>query len=267
MGLGIAHAFAINDFVVTLCEPFDAARERARDEFTQVVASGVARGKLSQDEADHAHANIEFVGAVDDIPAGADLIIESVPELEAIKLDVLKSIEARRPVLIGSNTSSLSIDMLAGALNDPTTFCGFHFFNPVWSKSLVEIVVGTSTSAETLERTKTFARDIHKDVIVVKDSPGFATSRLGLALGLEAIRLLESGIASAEDIDTAMTKGYGHPMGPLRLTDLVGLDVRLNIAHYLETVYGDRFAAPLMLEEMVADGKLGKKSGQGFFSW
>jgi 3-hydroxybutyryl-CoA dehydrogenase len=267
MGLGIAHAFAVNGVAVLLCEPDEAARDRGREQFARLILDGVRRGKLSDGDASLAHECIRFVDDVAAFPTGIDIAIESVPERLEVKHAVLRAIEARGPSIIGTNTSSLSIDSLATSLDDPAQFLGFHFFNPVWAKSLVEIVMGTATTQETLQRSVAIAKAIGKNTIVVKDSPGFATSRLGLALGLEAIRLLESGAASAEDIDIAMTEGYGHPMGPLRLTDLVGLDVRLDIARYLHTVYGDRYAPPKLLEEMVADGRLGKKSGQGFFAW
>jgi 3-hydroxybutyryl-CoA dehydrogenase len=267
MGLGIAHAFAVSAIPVVLCEPDEARRARAQGIFAGVVSSGVQRGKLSAEQAATAHECIRFAASVHHIPTGADVVVESVPERLDVKHAVLKQIEEREPVLLGTNTSSLSIDSLAASLQRPERFLGFHFFNPVWAKQLVEIVVGTQTSEESRSRAVAAAAAIGKATIVVGDSPGFATSRLGLALGLEAIRLLESGIATAEDIDTAMTLGYGHPMGPLRLTDLVGLDVRLDIARYLQTVYGDRFSPPRLLEEMVAEGRLGQKTGEGFYRW
>jgi 3-hydroxybutyryl-CoA dehydrogenase len=267
MGLGIAHAFAVRGMPVVLCDPDEGARERAQATFSSLVSGGVARGKLSAEQAAAAHECLRLVASVAAIPAGADLVVESVPERLDIKQDVLRQIEEREPLVVGSNTSSLSIDILAAGLAHPERFLGFHFFNPVWAKQLVEIVVGRSTSDDTRALALDAAAAIGKDTIVVKDSAGFATSRLGLILGLEAIRLLESGIASAEDIDTAMTMGYGHPMGPLRLTDLVGLDVRLDIARYLQSVYGERFAPPRLLETMVAEGRLGKKSGEGFYRW
>lgn len=267
MGLGIAHAFAINGVTTTLCEPVPEARDRAQRQFDAVLDDGARRGKLTDERAARARAGLNFVAAVSDVPIGADIVIESVPERLELKQQVLRDLESRGPQIIGSNTSSLSIDSLAERLARPERFLGVHFFNPVWAKTLVEVVVGSATSEETLRAALGVAKAIGKETITVKDSPGFTTSRLGVILGLEAIRLLESGAASAEDIDTVMTLGYAHAMGPLRLTDLVGLDVRLDIARNLQSVYGDRFAPPNLLQQMVAEGRLGKKSGRGFFDW
>jgi 3-hydroxybutyryl-CoA dehydrogenase len=267
MGLGIAHAFAVSGIPVVACEPDDAARERAAARFTSVLEDGVRRGKLSEVDAGRARDCFRLVSRIADLPDGADVVIESAPEKLDLKRGVLHEIEGRAPVLLGTNTSSLSIDELARDLDRPDRLLGFHFFNPVWAKRLVEIVVGSATSGPALEQALDTVRAIGKEAITVQDAPGFATSRLGVLLGLEAIRILESGIASAEDIDLSMTGGYGHPMGPLRLTDLVGLDVRLDIARYLATVYGDRFTPPALLEQMVAEGRLGQKSGRGFFTW
>jgi 3-hydroxybutyryl-CoA dehydrogenase len=267
MGLGIAHAFAVRGIPVVACEPDEAARDRAAVRFGAVVQDGVRRGKLSEVDAQRARDCFRLVPRIGDLPAGADVVIESAPERLALKHEVLREIEGRTPILLGSNTSSLSIEELSRPLRHPDRVLGFHFFNPVWAKQLVEIVVAPATGDPALRQALDIVRAIGKEAITVRDSPGFATSRLGVLLGLEAIRILESGIATAEDIDRSMTGGYGHPMGPLRLTDLVGLDVRLDIARYLATVYGDRFAPPPLLERMVAEGRLGQKSGAGFFTW
>ena len=169
--------------------------------------------------------------------------------------------------LLGSNTSSIPIAELADGLTRPADFLGLHFFNPVWAMALLEVVVGPATAPETTETAVALAGRLGKDPVVVRDMPGFATSRLGVTLGLEAIRMVADGVAAAADIDKAMVLGYRHPVGPLELTDLVGLDVRLDIARTLQAAYGDRFAPPPLLVEMVAAGKLGKKSGQGFYTW
>lgn len=199
----------------------------------------------------------------------ADLAIEAVPENPSLKLAVLARIEQQVPrsALVATNTSSLSIDELAGALEVPGRFVGMHFFNPVPRSALVEIVTGRLTAAGTVERARAWVSELGKESIVVRDSPGFATSRLGVAIGLEAIRMLEEGVASAEDIDKGMVLGYRFPMGPLRLTDLVGLDVRLAIAEHLASTLGERFAPPALLRDKVAAGELGKKAGKGFFTW
>ena len=170
--------------------------------------------------------------------------------------------------LLATNTSSLSVAAIAAATARPARVLGMHFFNPVHLMKLVEVVTHAGTAPASVETAVALARRFGKEPIVVRDSPGFASSRLGVALGLEAMRMLEDGVASAEDIDRAMELGYNHPVGPLRLTDLVGLDVRLAIARYLHrTLGGGRFAPPAILERLVAEGKLGKKAGEGFFKW
>jgi len=210
---------------------------------------------------------ITHVFEVNDIAPGMDLVIETVPERLDIKLDVLGKIAQRDPAIIASNTSALSIDELSKSVADPQRFLGLHFFNPVWSIKLVEIVVGAQTSAETLNKAKAFTEQIGRQNLVVKDIPGFATSRLDLIASLEAMRMLEGGVASAEDIDRAAVVAYGHPIGPLRLSDIVGLDVRLDIARVLERAHGERYAPPKLLIDMVEQGVLGRKTGQGFFQW
>jgi 3-hydroxybutyryl-CoA dehydrogenase len=199
----------------------------------------------------------------------AALAIEAVVEDETLKRAVLADIERHvgEGTLIASNTSSLSIAGLARALGRPERFLGMHFFNPVPRSALVELVVGPDTSVDALDAAREWVRAIGKEEIVVRDSPGFATSRLGIAIGLEAIRMVEEGVASPEDIDRAMVLGYRFPMGPLRLTDLVGLDVRLAIAEHLASTLGDRYTPPKLLRDKVAAGELGKKTGKGFFLW
>lgn len=199
----------------------------------------------------------------------AALVIEAVPEDAALKADVLASLEAHFPptTMLATNTSSLSIDGLASGLGHAERFIGMHFFNPVPRSALVELVTGEATSGDTVATAQTWVERLGKESIVVRDSPGFATSRLGLIIGLEAMRMLEDGVASAEDIDKGMVLGYRFPMGPLRLTDLVGLDVRLGIAEYLAREIGPRFDPPQLLRDMVAAGHLGQKTGKGFYDW
>ena len=199
----------------------------------------------------------------------AEAVIEAVPEDLGLKQQTFGEVERHAPerALLASNTSSLRIDAIAGGLRSPARFVGMHFFNPAHILKLVEIVAGSRTSPDTIASARGLGVRMGKDPIVVKDSPGFASSRLGLVLGLEAMRMLEQGVASAQDIDKAMTLGYGHPMGPLKLTDLVGLDVRLAIAEYLQTELGPSFAPPRILRERVEAGKLGKKTGEGFYVW
>nr|BFF17710.1 hypothetical protein GCM10025730_12310 [Promicromonospora thailandica] len=196
------------------------------------------------------------------------LVVEAVPELVELKHDVLRRTAAVAPAaVIGSNTSSLSIDTLADALPDPARLVGLHFFNPVPVSALVEVVVGPRTASALVDDARRWVAGLGRTAITVRDSPGFASSRLGVALALEAMRMLEEGVASAEDIDTAMTLGYRHPTGPLRTTDVVGLDVRLHIAEHLERELGPRFAPPRVLRDKVAAGELGRKTGQGFYTW
>ena len=267
MGVGIAHAVATSGWDALVVEPDDTQRDKARDRLGEVVSSGVSRGKLTQAEADAAISRLFFHLSAAELPEGLDWIIESVPEKLELKRAVLAEAEARSPRHLASNTSAISITALAEGLSSPAGFVGMHFFNPVWSMKLVEVVVGEGSSADAVEAAVEVARGIGKEPIVVRDAPGFASSRLGVLLGLEAIRMVEEGIASPEDIDKAMTLGYGYPMGPLRLGDLVGLDVRLAIAEHLSQTYGERFTPPSLLREMVAQGKLGKKSGEGFYRW
>jgi 3-hydroxybutyryl-CoA dehydrogenase len=201
------------------------------------------------------------------VTARPDVVVEAVPEQLELKKAVLGAAERLEPALLGSNTSSIPIAALAVDLTGPERLVGLHFFNPVWAMPLLEVVVGPATTEQTSASAVALANRLGKDAILVRDAPGFATSRLGVALGLEAMRMLADGVASAEDIDKAMMLGYRHPMGPLELTDVVGLDVRLAVARTLQQAYGDRFAPPPLLERMVAEGKLGRKVGEGFYRW
>jgi 3-hydroxybutyryl-CoA dehydrogenase len=269
MGHGIAHVAGMAGYRVAL---YDISREfvdRGIAHITANLDKGIARGKTTEDQKAATLANIEGVTDLS-AAADADLVIEAVPEKLELKHELYASLDAicGPECIFGSNTSSLSIARLAAATKRPERFIGMHFFNPVHIMKLLEIVVADSTSPETLETVREVGQRLGKDCIVVKDFPGFATSRLGVCLGLEAIRMVEQGVASAEDIDKAMTLGYAHPMGPLKLTDLVGLDVRLNIADYLHhELQSEVFKAPELMRQMVKEGKLGKKSGEGFYRY
>jgi 3-hydroxybutyryl-CoA dehydrogenase len=267
MGVGIVYVFAAAGCQTTVVEP-DAGRVRAlKDVVREQAARGLERGKITREQADRLSSLVSPVPSVADLPEGLDLVVESVPERLSLKHEVLAAVAARSPVILATNTSALSVDELAERLPDPETFLGMHFFNPVWSLAMVELIRGARTSPETLRAAQGLVSLIGKESIVVRDVPGFATSRLDVLTALEAMRMLEDGVASAEDIDKAMVLAYRHPMGPLRLSDVVGLDVRLDIARGLTQVYGERFAPPRVLVEKVAAGELGQKSGQGFFSW
>jgi 3-hydroxybutyryl-CoA dehydrogenase len=267
MGAGIAHAFIVAGSTVRIVERDDEQAGAALERVTAALAASVQRGSVGE-ELDDLSERIE-TGTDDALFDECELVIEAVPEDPSLKIASLARIEDRveAETPIASNTSSLSIDVLAAALRYPQRFLGLHFFNPVPASELVEIVVGAATDASIVTDAQDWVAALGKTPVTVKDSPGFASSRLGVAIGLEAIRMLEEGVASAEDIDAAMVLGYKFPVGPLRLTDIVGLDVRLGIAEYLHSQLGERFAPPQLLRDKVAAGQLGRKTGSGFFTW
>lgn len=267
MGLGVGYVFAAAGCEVALVEPDATQAARAAETITRQAKRAEEKGKLDAAAAAAVPERVRMLGSAGGLPTGLDLIVEAVPERLDLKRGVLAEAQRREPAMLASNTSGLSIDALAEGLDRPDRFLGMHFFNPVWSMPLLEIVRGSATSDESVEAARTAGELIGKQTIVVRDVPGFATSRLGVAIGLEAIRMFEEGVASAEDIDRAMELGYRHPMGPLRLTDLVGLDVRLDIARHLAESHGPRFEPPQLLVDKVAAGETGKKSGRGFYDW
>jgi 3-hydroxybutyryl-CoA dehydrogenase len=270
MGRGIAHVAALAGFDVALSDKQEGAVEKALATIRADMKKGVDKGKLQQADMDAAIARLRASTDLCADATRADVVIEAVFEDVALKTKLLSHLDEHMGAhaLLGSNTSSLSLTELAKATKRPERVIGTHFFNPVHIMELLEIVVAEQTSPETLAAAKALALRLGKTAIVVKDAPGFATSRLGVCLGLEAIRMLEQGVASAADIDAAMKLGYRHPMGPLELTDAVGLDVRLNIADYLASkLTGDQYKAPETMRRLVAEGKLGKKSGEGFYRW
>jgi 3-hydroxybutyryl-CoA dehydrogenase len=258
MGVGIAYVAAGAGYLVDVVEVDPDRAAAARRTLDGLWRKAVDRGLLDQAEAAEGAARIGFADAV---APGADVVVEAVPERLELKRAVLARAAAAGPGLLASNTSSIPI----GELGDGVI--GLHFFNPVWAMPLLEIVVGAGTPPGAVETARAVAARLGKDPVVVRDQPGFATSRLGVALGLEAMRMLEDGVASAADIDKAMVLGYRHPVGPLELTDLVGLDVRLDIARTLCAAYGPRFAPPDVLVRLVGAGHLGRKTGQGFYRW
>ena len=267
MGAGIAHAFLVSGSTVTVVERDEEQAEAARDRVTTAAQVSIDRGSTTESR-DALAARLE-VGTDDALLDECELVIEAVPEEFALKVASLRRIEDRvgAGIPIASNTSSISIDALAAELRFPARVLGLHFFNPVPASELVEVVVGAATEPGIVDAAQGWVVALGKTPVTVRDSPGFASSRLGVVIGLEAIRMLEEGVATADDIDAAMVLGYKHPVGPLRLTDIVGLDVRLGIAEYLHAQLGERFAPPQLLRDKVAAGELGRKTGQGFFSW
>ena len=267
MGAGIAHAFLVSGSAVAIVERDDEQAHAARDRVTRAARVSIDRGATT--EAFDALTDRVQVGTDDALFDECGLVIEAVPEEFTLKVASLRRIEDRvgGEVPIATNTSSISIDALAAELRFSSRLLGLHFFNPVPASELVEVVVGAATEPTLVESAQGWVAALGKTPVTVRDSPGFASSRLGVAIGLEAIRMLEEGVASADDIDAAMVLGYKHPVGPLRLTDLVGLDVRLGIAEYLQARLGERFAPPQLLRDKVAAGELGRKTDQGFFSW
>ncbi len=267
MGTGIAYVFAMAGWQTTVVEP-SAERVNAMQRELRAAAEGaVTRGKLATADAEALLNRIVPATDVAELAEGLELIVESVPERLAVKLRVLNACSAKKPVLLGSNTSSISIDALAEAVLDPQSFFGMHFFNPVWSLALVELIRGAQTTEAVMGEAQTIVTGIGKQSIVVANVPGFATSRLDLIASLEAMRMVESGVASAADIDRAAELAYRHPVGPLRLSDIVGLDVRLDIARQLASTYGERYEPPQILLDLVAAGHLGRKTGKGFHAW
>jgi 3-hydroxybutyryl-CoA dehydrogenase len=269
MGRGIAYLAAVAGYDTMIHDADPGALDAARASVESTLRRSVEKGKLSDEAARAAIARIETAADLEPAVREADLIIEAVPEDLDLKTNLFSQADlfCGEETILATNTSSISISRLAGAVERRDRFVGLHFFNPPHAMKLVEIVRGERTSDQTVAEVREVAERMGKQPIVVSDTPGFATSRLGVAIGLEAIRMLEEGVGAAEDIDRAMELGYNHPMGPLRLTDLVGLDVRLGIAEYLASTLGPRFAPPELLRRMVAEGKLGRKSGRGFYDW
>jgi len=269
MGRGIAYLSAVAGYETVIHDIDVAALDAAKASLESMLKKGVEKGKVNESAAKEAMARVHLASELEPAVSGADLIIEAVPENFDLKKDLFAQADlfCGEETILASNTSSLSITRLASNVERRDRFVGLHFFNPPHLMKLIEIVRGERTSDDTIARVREVAEKMGKQPIVVRDSPGFATSRLGVAIGLEAIRMLEEGVGSAEDIDHAMELGYNHPMGPLRLSDLVGLDVRLGIAEYLASTLGPRFDPPRLLRDMVAAGKLGKKTGEGFYKW
>lgn len=267
MGAGIAHALLTSGSTVVVVERDEASAQAAYERVAESVDKSIARGVVGESKVelmDRFSVSTDYQQF-----ATAQLVIEAVPEIWDLKVSSLQAVEQvlDAEAVLASNTSSLSVSGLAKELARPGKFLGLHFFNPVPASTLIEVVIGEQTDKNLVDASRGWVQALGKTAVVVNDAPGFASSRLGVAIALEAMRMVEEGVASAEDIDNAMVLGYKHPTGPLKTTDIVGLDVRLGIAEYLHETLGGRFAPPQILRDMVAEGKLGRKSGQGFYSW
>lgn len=269
MGRGIAYLAALAGYDTVIHDVDAGALDAAKANIESTLRKGVEKGKVEAASAEAASKRIQLANDLEPAVRDADLIIEAVPEDLDLKKNLLSQADVfcGEETILASNTSSISITELAGSVERRDRFAGMHFFNPPHAMKLIEIVRGERTSDDTIAEIREVAQKMGKEPVIVRDTPGFATSRLGIAIGLEAMRMLEDNVASAEDIDRAMELGYNHPMGPLRLSDLVGLDIRLGIAEYLAVNLGPRFEPPEILRRMVREGKLGKKTGQGFYRW
>jgi len=270
MGHGIAQVCAMAGCEVVLQDIDAAGVERGLEKIRANLQKGVDRGKVTADAMEESLVRVSGTTDVALAADEADLVVEAVPEILALKRSLFAQVQAAAPerAIFGTNTSSLSVAGIAAELDDPGRVIGMHFFNPVHIMKLLEIIVADKTRDDVVAAVQAFGARIGKECVTVRDFPGFATSRLGVALGMEAIRMVEQGVASPEDIDSAMVLGYRHPVGPLKLTDMVGLDVRLKIGEYLaKELKNPAFEPPQLMRDMVAGGKLGKKVGQGFYSW
>lgn len=270
MGRGIAHVSAQCGYTVRLFDLKQDQLDSAINAIHKTLDKGIARGKTTSEEKERCLGNLSIHTNLEQACSDCDLFIEAVPEKLDLKHRILCEVEGyvSQDCILGTNTSSLSIADVAQPLHHPQRLLGTHFFNPVHIMKLLELVYHEGTSQAVIDATKQYGASIKKECILVRNAPGFATSRLGVALGMEAIRMLEEGVASAEDIDKAMVLGYRHPIGPLKLTDLVGLDVRMHIGTYLsKALNNDAFSPPELMKKMVKEGKLGKKSGAGFYNY
>jgi 3-hydroxybutyryl-CoA dehydrogenase len=269
MGSGIAQVAARAGYETRLFDVAEGAAQKAVARIAESLGRAVEKGRCSAEEREQALLRLSVERDLDAAAAFADLVIEAAPENLDLKRELFARISkaARPEAILATNTSSLPITAIASAAARPERVIGLHFFNPVPAMKLLEIVHGERTHPMVVTAARAVGARLGKEVVVVRDAPGFATSRLGIALAMEAIRMLEEGVASAEEIDRAIELGYGHPMGPLKLTDQVGLDVRLAIADHLTSELGERFRPPQLLRRLVRAGKLGKKSGEGFYKY
>lgn len=269
MGRGIAYAAALGGYRTVLEDLLPAALRRAEAEIRANLDKAAELGKVSASDADEAFARLEYAGSVEQAAREADLVIEAVPEEMESKIEIFTLLDkiCRPSTILASNTSSLSITEIASVTYRATKILGMHFFNPVHKMKLLEIVRALETDDETLAAAVSVGRRMGKEVVVIKESPGFVTSRINAMIGNEAFYMLQEGIASAADIDKALKLGLNHPMGPFELVDLVGLDTRLHILEYLHKSLGEKFRPAPLLVQYVKAGRLGRKSGRGVFDY
>lgn len=269
MGRGIAHVAALGGFPTVLQDVSAEALAKARDQIAKDLEEGVSRGKLTPQARDAALRNLSVETDLATAAREADLVIEAVPESMAIKMEVFRKLHAacQSDTVFASNTSALSITEMAAASGRPARFIGMHFFNPVHKMKLVELVRGLETSEETVKIATEAARGMGKETVLIKESPGFVTSRINALIGNEAFRMLEAGIASPTDIDKALKLGLNHPMGPFEMVDLVGLDVRLAILEYLHATLGETYRPTELMRRYVKEGRLGRKTGRGVYEY
>jgi 3-hydroxybutyryl-CoA dehydrogenase len=269
MGHGIAHAAMTAGYDTVLYDISDAAVGKGKSAIDTVIGKGVELGKVSEADAASMRARLRTTTSIADAVRDADVVIEAAPEKIDLKLALFKEAEAAAPAhaVFASNTSALSITDMAAVLADPGRLGGMHFFNPVHRMKLIEVVKALDTTAETIAVMQDVSARMGKETVLVKESPGFVTSRINAMIGNEAFYMLQEGVASARDIDKALKLGLNHPMGPFELVDLVGLDTRLSILQYLHRTLGEKFRPCPLLEQHVADGRLGRKVGRGVYDY
>ena len=269
MGRGIAYVAALGGFRTHLQDPDHAALDKALADISALLEKGAIMGKVPGDQAAEARKRLHGIRSIDDAARDADLVIEAIPENIALKLELFARLDrvTKPHAILATNTSSLSVTEMAAATSRQDKVVGMHFFNPVHRMRLLEVVRALQTSVETIAVVEVVGIQLGKECVVVRESPGFVTSRINAMIGNEAFYMLQEGVATAEDIDKALKLGLNHPMGPFELVDLVGLDTRLAILRFLHRTLGEKFRPCPLMEQYVAAGRLGRKSGRGVYEY